>query len=543
METLFGLVPTGIGILLAAIWGALAFFGRGMARSRFRLLCCAMLVVCSSAYLGSEGSGFGGLLGERMHSFSSHAGPVGSQLFGFCLLLATIGAALLATDWLGLSVFVKRSPVALTSAGGALAVAVLPPAVERLRPRGAKVRREAEPDSDPRDELAAGHEPDSVMAVAEPSAEMDTESSEEETPWGVRTAIDEALSDAEGKETEPSLDWGRFRRPPSGETETETGTETGTEIETETETETEIETETETEIETETEATEIASAMPVSSAALADAGALLEPASLTELESVIDALPAESKRRRSGDDSEEEPEEEEAADDEDDDEAEEEGGEDEGDAGEDEDEEEEDEQDDDYDDDEDVDEDLDDDVDDEDAEDEDEDFDEDEDEEDDEEEDDDIDEEEDEDEEEDDDEDDEDEDEEEEEDEGDVDERDDDYFMTASESIAATAAETLPASVVPELQPLAESPPVAESRPIPAADLDETFRRAVDCVLEQGRATISLLQESLGVRYFEAAKLLDQLEQQGIIGQYSGSLARPVLISKQAWDARLRSSA
>jgi S-DNA-T family DNA segregation ATPase FtsK/SpoIIIE len=74
-------------------------------------------------------------------------------------------------------------------------------------------------------------------------------------------------------------------------------------------------------------------------------------------------------------------------------------------------------------------------------------------------------------------------------------------------------------------------------------EIDESFRRAVDCVLEQGRATISLLQERLGVRYFEAAKLLDQLEQQGIIGQYSGSLARPVLISRQDWDERTRSSA
>src|SRR5262245_60938883 len=136
METLFGLVPTGIGILLAAIWGALAFFGHGLSRRRFRLLCCAMLVVCSSAYLGSEGSGFGGLLGERMHSFAANVGPVGGQLFGFGLLLATIAAALLATDWLGLSVFVKRPAGSLAVAGASLAVAALPPGVARLRRRG-----------------------------------------------------------------------------------------------------------------------------------------------------------------------------------------------------------------------------------------------------------------------------------------------------------------------------------------------------------------------------------------------------------------------
>jgi S-DNA-T family DNA segregation ATPase FtsK/SpoIIIE len=61
-------------------------------------------------------------------------------------------------------------------------------------------------------------------------------------------------------------------------------------------------------------------------------------------------------------------------------------------------------------------------------------------------------------------------------------------------------------------------------------DLDPIFAESVQVVREMRRASISLLQRRLRIGYTRAARLVDQLEEKGIIGPaQSGSQPREVL--------------
>jgi len=60
---------------------------------------------------------------------------------------------------------------------------------------------------------------------------------------------------------------------------------------------------------------------------------------------------------------------------------------------------------------------------------------------------------------------------------------------------------------------------------------DDLYNEAVETVCRAGKASASLLQRRLRVGYARAARLLDILEQQGIIGPPEGARPRDVLIS------------
>jgi S-DNA-T family DNA segregation ATPase FtsK/SpoIIIE len=64
----------------------------------------------------------------------------------------------------------------------------------------------------------------------------------------------------------------------------------------------------------------------------------------------------------------------------------------------------------------------------------------------------------------------------------------------------------------------------------PSEDTDDLFDEAVTIVRQMRRASISLLQRRLRIGYTRAARLVDQLEEQGIIGPATpGSQPREVL--------------
>ena len=65
--------------------------------------------------------------------------------------------------------------------------------------------------------------------------------------------------------------------------------------------------------------------------------------------------------------------------------------------------------------------------------------------------------------------------------------------------------------------------------------LDVLFDKAVDIVLETGTASTSFLQRKLSVGYARGAKIIDQLEEKGIIGPANGSKGREILINRQQW--------
>ena len=68
-----------------------------------------------------------------------------------------------------------------------------------------------------------------------------------------------------------------------------------------------------------------------------------------------------------------------------------------------------------------------------------------------------------------------------------------------------------------------------------AEQLDVLFDKAVDIVLETGTASTSFLQSKLSVGYARGAKIIDQLEEKGIIGPANGSKGREILINRQQW--------
>ena len=64
---------------------------------------------------------------------------------------------------------------------------------------------------------------------------------------------------------------------------------------------------------------------------------------------------------------------------------------------------------------------------------------------------------------------------------------------------------------------------------------DEYLDQAIECVVEAGVASTSLLQRRLKLGYARAARIIDALEQKGIVGPFEGSKPRQVLISKERW--------
>ena len=89
--------------------------------------------------------------------------------------------------------------------------------------------------------------------------------------------------------------------------------------------------------------------------------------------------------------------------------------------------------------------------------------------------------------------------------------------QTGSKTAAATAAEPEPNS--DEL------------------DGDEMLPQAVDVILETKQASVSMLQRRLKLGYARAARIVDEMEEKGIVGPFQGSKPRDILITKEQWEA------
>jgi len=65
---------------------------------------------------------------------------------------------------------------------------------------------------------------------------------------------------------------------------------------------------------------------------------------------------------------------------------------------------------------------------------------------------------------------------------------------------------------------------------------DELLPAAIDVVLEVGQASVSMLQRRLKLGYGRAARLVDQMEEKGVVGPFEGSKPRQLLITKEQWQ-------
>jgi len=72
-----------------------------------------------------------------------------------------------------------------------------------------------------------------------------------------------------------------------------------------------------------------------------------------------------------------------------------------------------------------------------------------------------------------------------------------------------------------------------EERPEAEAEVaaDNLFEDAVRVVMETGQASISMLQRKLRVGYTRSGRLIDMMEEKGIVGPFEGSKAREVMMT------------
>ena len=67
-------------------------------------------------------------------------------------------------------------------------------------------------------------------------------------------------------------------------------------------------------------------------------------------------------------------------------------------------------------------------------------------------------------------------------------------------------------------------------------DADEMLTAAIDVVVESGQASTSMLQRRLKLGYSRAARIIDQMEERGIVGEFEGSKPRKILITRDEWN-------
>ena len=68
------------------------------------------------------------------------------------------------------------------------------------------------------------------------------------------------------------------------------------------------------------------------------------------------------------------------------------------------------------------------------------------------------------------------------------------------------------------------------------SEFDELIDAAAEVVVETGQASVSMLQRRLKLGYARAARLVDQLEEKGIVGPFEGSKPRQLLITREQWQ-------
>ena len=66
---------------------------------------------------------------------------------------------------------------------------------------------------------------------------------------------------------------------------------------------------------------------------------------------------------------------------------------------------------------------------------------------------------------------------------------------------------------------------------------DEMLPAAVDVILETGQASVSMLQRRLKLGYARAARIVDEMEERGIVGPFKGSKPREILITREQWES------
>jgi DNA segregation ATPase FtsK/SpoIIIE, S-DNA-T family len=79
--------------------------------------------------------------------------------------------------------------------------------------------------------------------------------------------------------------------------------------------------------------------------------------------------------------------------------------------------------------------------------------------------------------------------------------------------------------------------PAGKERGGALKDRDELYEPAIEVVVREGRGSCSLLQRALGIGYGRAARLIDFMAEDGIVGEFKSGSAREVLYTWDEWEA------
>ncbi|MDE6762581.1 MAG: DNA translocase FtsK [Oscillospiraceae bacterium] len=79
--------------------------------------------------------------------------------------------------------------------------------------------------------------------------------------------------------------------------------------------------------------------------------------------------------------------------------------------------------------------------------------------------------------------------------------------------------------------------PSGDSGSAPSGDGD-IIDQAVEVLIDAGQASVSYLQRKLKLGYARAARVMDELEEMGVVGPYEGSKPRSVLVTREMWAQR-----
>ena len=87
--------------------------------------------------------------------------------------------------------------------------------------------------------------------------------------------------------------------------------------------------------------------------------------------------------------------------------------------------------------------------------------------------------------------------------------------------------------IIEKIERAGDTPKASEDR---GKEADELLPQAVEMAIEAGQASVAMYQRRLKVGYQRAARLIDQMEERGIIGPFDGTKPREVLVTKAQWN-------
>ena len=106
-----------------------------------------------------------------------------------------------------------------------------------------------------------------------------------------------------------------------------------------------------------------------------------------------------------------------------------------------------------------------------------------------------------------------------------------DFFSDQPPQYSAEIAEATAAAAKKDKDK--DGPPADTSR-----HQDPVYQRACEVVIGEGRGSVSLLQRSLGIGYGRAARMIDWMAEDGVVGEYNGAKCREVICTLDDWHDR-----